>query len=84
MLAVRRPCLALLLPLALPACGDPGPDEGPSQYRCLALPRPPSDAIVRLERVLPNITIEGGIDLLQAPGLPERWYLATQSGSFYS
>lgn len=84
MLAVRRPCLALLLPLVLPACGDPGPDEGPSQYRCLALPRPPSDAIVRLEPVLPNITIEGGIDLLQAPGLPERWYLATQSGSFYS
>lgn len=74
--------LALLAPL-LSACGDDPPGEA-SQYRCLALPRPPSSAVVRLERVLPSIALEGGIDLLQAPGQPDRWYLATQSGRLYS
>lgn len=73
---------ALLVLLALPACSDPEPV--PSQYRCLALPRPPSSDLVTLERVHANVNVEGGIDLLQAPGLPDRWYLATQTGVLHS
>lgn len=81
MLGSRCTLVALLL---ASACGDPEPAPVPSQYRCLALPRPPSSDLVTLERVLANVSIEGGIDLLQAPGLPDRWYLAAQSGVLHS
>ncbi|MBK7827602.1 PQQ-dependent sugar dehydrogenase [Nannocystis sp.] len=67
----------------LATCGAPEANADAS-YRCLALPRPPSHDLVRLERVLPDIDIDGGIDLVQAPGLPDRWYLATQAGVLHS
>ncbi len=74
--AIRRWPLALLL---LSACGgEPGFD--PADPRCIHLPRPPSRDLVRLERVHADIAIEGGVDLLQAPGDPAWWYLVTQAG----
>ena len=70
---------ALALTLVLAACNDSG-SEVPAVLRCIDLPRPPSNDLVALERVLPDIAIEGGVDLLQAPGDPTRWYLVTQAG----
>lgn len=75
-----RCTVVIVAHLALTTCSDREPGD-PEQYRCLALPRPPSNAIVRLERVLPAVAVDGGIDLLQAPSQPTRWYLATQSGT---
>jgi len=70
----------LWLTCLLPACGDSTNPDTPTTLRCLGLPRPPSKDLVALERVLPDIAIEGGVDLLQAPGDPSRWYLVTQAG----
>jgi uncharacterized repeat protein (TIGR03806 family) len=72
--------LRLALVVATPlACGDePGFD--PAAPRCLHLPRPPSRDVLQLERVLPDIAIEGGVALLQAPDDATRWYLVTQPG----
>lgn len=68
--------LALAAPLA---CSDePGFD--PAAPRCLHLPRPPSRDILQLTRVFNDIDIEGGVDLLQAPGDGAHWYVVTQPG----
>lgn len=68
--------LAALAPLA--CSEEPGFD--PAAPRCLHLPRPPSRDVLELERVFPDINIEGGVDLLQAPGDATRWYIVTQPG----
>jgi uncharacterized repeat protein (TIGR03806 family) len=74
-----RPVIALLL--LAPACnGDGGDPPGEQVFRCVDLPRPPSQDLLRLERVLPDIEIEGGVDLLQLPGDPAWWYVVTQPG----
>lgn len=72
--------LALLLAALAPlTCGD-DPGFDPADPRCLHLPRPPSRDVLKLERVFDSINIEGGVDLLQAPGDPTYWYLVTQQG----
>jgi len=81
--ASRRltPLLAAALAV-FPACRDDA--EDPAAPNCLHLPRPPSQDRIALERVLSDIAIEGGVDLLQAPGDGSRWYLVTQAGQIWS
>ncbi len=76
--------MTLGLALVLPACNGDGEPGQPATLRCLDLPRPPSTDLVTLARVLPDINIEGGVDLMQAPGDPSRWYLVTQAGVIHS
>lgn len=82
-MALRRlpPLLAAALAV-LPACREDA--EQPFAANCLHLPRPPSNDRIALERVLSDIAIEGGVDLLQAPGDGSRWYLVTQAGVIWS
>ena len=85
---MAHPALRRLLAVMFcaPACADDGGDggeDGGRELRCVDLPRPPSKDLLRLERVLPDVEIEGGVDLQQAPGLPDRWYLVTQAGVVY-
>ena len=70
------------LALAVLACGDGLPVFTPG--RCINLPRPPSRDLVRLDPVFTDVNFEEGIDLVQSPIDPDRWYLATQSGVLYT
>lgn len=71
------PALALLL--AAPACRSGEPARA-----CTQLPRPPTRDLITFEPIaLAGTGIEGGVDLLQAPG-GGRWYLVTQSGQIYT
>ncbi len=78
-MASRALVLAFTVAAPLLACGD-DPQFDPAAPRCLYLPRPPSRDVLQLERVYPNIAIESGVDLLQAPGDATRWYIVTQPG----
>lgn len=74
---MHRPRIAALV-LVVAACGEPGPTFVPG--RCINLPRPPSRDLVRLERALPGLAFEAGVDLQQSPVDPARWYLVRQDG----
>lgn len=67
------------LALVILACGDePEPTFTPG--RCIHLPRPPSRDLIRLEPAFTGVDFEDGIDLVQSPLDPDRWFLATQGG----
>jgi uncharacterized repeat protein (TIGR03806 family) len=65
--------------LLLVGCGGGEPFD-PAAPRCVHLPRPPSRDVLRLEPAFTRVDVEGGIDLLQSPVDPARWYLVTQPG----
>lgn len=70
------------LALAVLSCGDAAPTYTPG--RCINLPRPPSRDLVALAPAFTSVDFEDGIDLVQSPVDPDRWYLATQSGALHT
>ena len=48
--------------------------------RCTALPRPDPPTSLILKRVFSDITFSAPVNLLQAPGETQRWYVVEQSG----
>jgi uncharacterized repeat protein (TIGR03806 family) len=55
-------------------------EERPINGSCVAPPRPPPVAGVRLERAFPNLSFASPVGMFQAPGDDTRWYVLEQTG----
>lgn len=63
-----------------PMRAESGIDARPTNETCLAVPRPPSDAEIQLERAFPNLSFSSPVWLQQAPGETDRWFVIEQPG----
>lgn len=61
-----------------------GLEVRPTNTTCVAGPRPKLDAQVKLTRVWEGISLRQPVELLQAPGQLERWYVVEQGGRVVS